>query len=627
MTKFLGKTKDGHYSLVSQGECLEIGKIYIEYSDGIRIFDKSYEIEHVSDSGSCGYPYDHLSVTPNIDSIKNNKGCPNADLDSVDLSDEKSLTYLNFSMSSMKKININNCDLSNCNFSGANLSNANLENTNLSFANLEGADLTECNLKRSDLSNANLKNANLFKTDFTDAKLSNALIKDAIFSNTILQRCDLSRLDLNKAKLAKINLTEADLSYTNLSEADLSNAVLDQAKLLKADLSRAKFFQASLRGTNLTQCNMNDANFKGAMLGACKEIFFLDSNYNNDLRSEMNDLRSEMLMHLFSLHGITLGPNDQISVQIPDKLWAITNGRNIIQIIRKNDGFEVIVRSGLGAVLSYSSLKNTCFTEADLFAVNLDHVQWYGSGVNADGAILEEANLTGANLGSINLAQVNLMGATLDDANLINANLSKANLGPSSFKKRASLSNTNIQGTNFEEATLYGATLINAAVALENGVPLLQLEGKFSSELDICKISEDLRQTFKGYILIDNAKVEVKEKGKEWIIHNGDKEDLTDNSRYFTYRIKSINGNLKVYGTEVWFTVTEDQTKMPKVETCNLTSLSKKSFDDDTICPNKISWKSKGDLSWDDMMTAEIPPSLPPCIPSPTHWCPDSKVI
>lgn len=620
MSKFLGKTKDGHYDLISEGECLEIGRIYIEYSGDIRIFDKSYEIEHISDTGSCGLPYDRVSVTPNIDSIRNNEGCPNADLDSVDLSDEKSLTHLNFSRSSMQKININNCDLSNCNFYNANLSNANLENTNLSFANLEGVDLTECNLKRSDLSNANLKDAKLFKTDLTGAKLSNALLKDAMFSNTILQRCDLSKLDLSKAKLAKINLTEADLSYTNLSEADLSSAVLDQAKLLKADLSRAKFFQASLRGTNLTQCNMNDANFKGAKLGACEEIFFLDSSYNDDLRPEV-------LMHPFSSHGITLGPDDQISVQIPDKLWAITNGRNVIQIIRKNDGFEVIVRGGLGAVLSYSSLKNTCFTDADLFAVSLDHVQWYGSGVTADGAIIEEANLTGANLGSINLAQANLMGAILDDANLINANLSKANLGPSILKKRASLSNTNIQGTNFVEATLYGATLINAAVALENGVPLLQLDGKFSGELDICKISEDLRQTFKGYALIDNAKVEVKEKGKEWIIHNGDKEDLTDNSRYFTYRIKAINGNLKVYGTEIWFTVTENKTIMPKVETCNLTNLSKESFDDDTICPNKISWKSKGDLSWDDMMTAEIPPSLPPCIPSPTHWCSDSKVI
>ena len=564
MAKFLGKYRDRSLGYdVTQDRCMETGKIYIETSDGRKTVGY-YDRPY---GKQCKSAYiDHIPVTPGIDEIKMKRGCPGSDLDQVDLSDEKDLSNMNFSNCSFDRAILASCDLSGCNFQNANLN--------------------KCNLSRCKLDD---------KTKFDGARLDGVNL-----SNANIQHCTLS----------------------SIKDASLHDAILDGATLTKVDLTNLNLLNAFLLNTNFSKCTMNSADFHGAHLGARKDTLFLGSCSNK----KMN--RKELKALFFAL-GIILKPDACISIQIPNKLCAIKNGSDIYHIIREEDRYEVVVRDRdkLGATLSYSSLRNAIFTNADLFAASMDHVQWYGDKAKADNANLEEVNLTGANLGSINLSQAILKGATLDEANLINAKLNGAYLEPSCYNRRTSLADANLQGADFKSAHLYGANLINAAVALEKGVPLLDLDGSFSQELDIKNLSQEFHDAFGGFSLLDSAAVTINIKGNEWEIQNGHLEEISDTSRYFMYKIYKIKGNiLKIYGSSIWFIGRKDGDLNFEVEECRPTILSQENFDDETICPNGIKWGSKGDHSWEEMMTAEKPPGLPRCIPSASRYCPDPEM-
>ncbi len=457
---------------------------------------------------------------------------------------------------------------------GANLTNSTMLSTKLSDANLQGSNFTGANMTKALLLNARVQNSNL-----ADANLSEALIRNARLDNADLTRADLRKasvedihlpgatlaaakldeLDLRTAQIdAKTNFTGASMQKVRLTgcllpkvtftRADLSEALLDNTDLTGGDFSYANLTKAKLTGgvklysASLSNATLTSTDFTGAQLGAKEASFTMNKSLASDLNSGSV---TSGVRTAFQNGGHPLSGSAAVEVRIPNENWVITNVNTIYTVTNNSSELIVWVYSNehYAAVLAGAYMPNAVFTNANLYAVDMSGVNWYGAAAKADNADLEDVNLSGANLGSMDFTQARMYGCTLSQSILIDTIFNGAYLRTSVSKKPASLAFANVQGASFVQAHLQGAVLTNAAVSLDQG-PFFTLSMSYAAGLNNQMISSDLRTQFQtnNYPLALNATVTVNIPNSSWTILNG------SDPVYPVYNIAEADQKLNVSG-------------------------------------------------------------------------------
>ncbi|EPY05286.1 hypothetical protein PAALTS15_20358 [Paenibacillus alvei TS-15] len=301
---------------------------------------------------------------------------------------------------------------------------------------MPGANLTNATMLNTKLSDANLEGSN-----FADANLSEALIRNARFD-----QANLTRADLRKARVEDIHLPGATLASTKL---DLRTAQIDdntyftgasmqKVWLTGCSLSKVAFTRADLTEAHLDNTDLIGADFTGAQLGSKEASFTMNKSLASDLNS--GSITSGVRT-AFQNGGHPLSGSVTLELRIPNENWAITDVNTIYTIT--NNGSELIVwvysETHDAAVLAGAYMPNAVFTNANLYAVDMSGVNWYGVYAKANNADLEDVNLANANLGSMDFTQARMYGCTLTQAILIETIFNGAYLRPSVSKKPASL--------------------------------------------------------------------------------------------------------------------------------------------------------------------------------------------
>lgn len=90
----------------------------------------------------------------------------------------------------------------------AEFSNANLESANFAHADLQGAIFSISVMKKSNLQGANLSNAMLDQVDFTNANLSDTIFNEAILLMSTFQGVNITGADFTDAMLDGAQIKE-----------------------------------------------------------------------------------------------------------------------------------------------------------------------------------------------------------------------------------------------------------------------------------------------------------------------------------------------------------------------------------------------------------------------------------
>jgi len=479
------------------------------------------------------------------------------------------LSYALLAKATLSYAVMNNIAADNADFTNAVMTLTKLSDSNLDYSNLTGADMTNAVLNRTGFQNANLTGAKLYgatatdtrfdKANLTKADLTRAMITDfhipgatlayAKLDNQTLTTAEIDAdTDFTGASMQNVFLSNCVLQEVTFAHANLTGARLDGADLTGADLSYANLTKASLKNgvklysVSLSNATLTSADLTGAQLGAISVAFTLSESLASDLDQGVVD---NNIKDAFADAGHPLSSSATVTVRIPGENWIVTDGNTVYTIT--NDGAVLDVwmstNTSYAAVLAGAYMPNAIFTSANLYAVNMSGVNWYGEAAKADNTNLEEADLANANLASMDFSQARMYGCNLDSANLINTNFNGAYLTASANKKQTSLAYSNMQGATFVQAHLQGAVLTNAAVSLNQG-PFFNLPESYEANLNQGLISQDLREQFNkyGYPLESNAFVTVNILGSYWTITNG------SNSVYPVYNIVNISNSLIVSG-------------------------------------------------------------------------------
>jgi uncharacterized protein YjbI with pentapeptide repeats len=570
------------------------------------------------------------------------------------------MDHVDLSYALMPGVSIVSTSLKEANFYKATLtnyaiiSNSDLDETDFSEADLTGATLGPLDFKeammvntkfiKATVANCDFTGANLTNADFTRALLSYLNICGTNFTGAILnkQNFTTSKIDENTnfkgAKMQQIVLSGCKLDGITFTNADMTGAILDGVSLKNAEMSYVNLTGATLKGgviltgASLSNATLSGVDLTGAQLGAKTEAFVLDSSFQADLD---RGIIPGALKQAFSQHGIPRSAASALTIRTAGQDWLITDNGKYYDIKKSDKGLIVYdyQSSANAAVLSSAYMPNAILTGANLYAVNMAGASWYGANAKADNADLEEADFANANLATMNLTQANMYGCTLDFANLVNTKLPGAILTPAANLKQASFVGASLQGADFTDAQLADAVLTNAAVSLEgSGVPLFELDTSFSTDLDNKNISDDLSKVFteNGYELLDAASVNVITQGQQWIIDNNssDPNQLHPGYAEFVIIKQTDNTNiswLQVYGSSLWIVRTGDNHKMEQIQVAfGPTKLTPDVMNENTTgpCGQRLKMFQKQYITWEQFMTANIPPAPPECIPSPTRWCP-----
>lgn len=587
------------------------------------------------------------------------------------------LTGITFTATDVSYANLSDTKLANTNFNGAIANNtifdlADLTNwiangltfTNCSFVNcnMNGVKLVSASLNGCNIIKANFANANLQGTDFTNAVMINcsfntAMVNAAIFSGTNLTNADFSAAigvsdvitiedailiaanlinkDLTRIKINKnTNFMNARLDHCDLTGHDLTNVVfarasmqyvkldgtiLDGAQMAFADLSFASVTGAvSMVGANLSNTNLESAQFPGAQLGAKKTLYSLplsdaaildNAQVPADLKKDLN-----------------LSDSATVTVIQPGNNWIVTDGSKQYQV--NNTGSSLLVQTtntiSNAAILSDAYMFNTNFAQANMYAVEMSGVSWYGGSANALSADLGLANLSNANLANMNFKQCLMQGASLAYSSLIGTVFDGANLNPSENLKPTSFAFASMQSTTFKGVSnLNNANLTNAAFGLTNGVPLFTIDAAFAATLNKKVVSNDLKTAFSNnsYALIIQASVTSATKDTIWTINNTDASNAaqTGYSAYTLVMIAADNGLsfIQVYGASPLLVLMPDgqggQTQLQLH--FGPTDIDQNQMNSQTTCPSgiKLAYLSPY-LTYEELMTAALPPQPPTCL-------------
>lgn len=444
--------------------------------------------------------------------------------------------------------NLQGRNFSNQNLRGADFSNAQLQGAVFVAADLTGADFTGANLgiassndRAATFSRANLTNACFYgaltlRTDFQFANLACTVfagndLRTAIFGPAIQAAaatgsCRTSFVDsaLNCEFIAQwkdLELKRASVQecYTQLAGADFSNARMEGIIFSGLDLTGARFDRAVLRGAYFLRAKLNNATFSGADLRLAQLSLADATGARFDQQAQLQGAR---------LTGVKLQGADLTS--------AVLQGANGLP----------------SADLSLAFMPDTILTDAKLTGVSFSHASFYGALARADNATMELIDFSNANLSGLTLTQGRLKGAKLDAANLVNAKLIGVDLTATGQGIAASLVQSNLQGVDFTDARLGGANLSNAAVALDQGVPLFKAPSSLAGSLDQRELSAEVAAAFSdsGYVLAacQNPEVIVDQTGRSWQVWLNAAVGPASGPRFAKFALETKSGQIAVSG-------------------------------------------------------------------------------
>lgn len=404
-------------------------------------------------------------------------------------------------------------DLTNANFSNQDLANANFTNAVLngaSFkgANLKGADFTGARLgisadkqRRASFTQADVSGACFLGAAINEAEFEFANVSCSVFAATNISNSTFGPLIKAADPGGQCRTSFAGTTMNcefipQWKDLDLTNARVQNCydKLKGRDFSRGWMRQVIFSGLDL-----EDTVWTGADL---REAFFLSANLKNAVFDGAN-LRQAQLSQARAA-GSKFRNQAQLSGAFLSGI-ELTGADMSGAVLAAADNLQP-------ADLTFAYMPNAVLTDAQMTGVNLSHADFYGANGKADKATMQQINLTDANLGSVNLAQGQLVGARLDGANLVNANLAGANLQTTSTLIPASLVKASLQGADLTQTKLQGANLSNAAVALQDGVPLFGLDDGLAQDLDKRWLTAELANGFlsQGYVLLSCENPSIK---------------------------------------------------------------------------------------------------------------------
>ncbi|MFZ5962597.1 pentapeptide repeat-containing protein [Thalassococcus sp. BH17M4-6] len=442
-------------------------------------------------------------------------------------------------------------DLSDANFSGTDLTGTTFENADLTGADLTGATLgyangTATNFTSADLTDACLQGvmitgadsnpgadfqfATLDCTAITDTDISQAAFGPSItlhvpdmtcrtsFANTVMT-CEFL------PQWAQLDLGFADISACkdDLAGRDLTGAMMPGVQFGFYDLTGTVFTDAGLAGANFYSATLSKAVLQGADL----QYATLSS-----VSADSADFSAQA-----RLSGATMSFGD------------FSNASFNTAILESSDGVPA-------AAMSFGNFRGADFTQAAMVGVNLSGAALY-DGTIMNSATIENANLTNANLWELQLPSAGLSGITFDYANLINANLSGATLNATSSYRATSLAKANLQGVDLSQAILGGVNMANAAVALDDGVPLFVLTqdvAGLTSDLNDKWLTAEIYQAFgqSGYAIAycSSPQVTVLGSNAQWLIqlHQRNGVGPKGGTAYKVFLIEADNDGVAVSG-------------------------------------------------------------------------------
>ncbi len=548
----------------------------------------------------------------------------------------------------------NGLTFSNCSFVKANLQYAKLSQsvlrgctlnlaqfnapgaTQTNFTNLQQADFTNaslvgCQLGNALVNSATFNGATLINTDFSSARgVEDHLdFRGAILIGANLTGHDLTQCQINadtnfmSAILKGCNFTGHDLTDVVFARAKMANTKLDNttlngAQMAFADLSFASISGGvSMIGANLSNAILEAAQLPGAQLGAKKTMASLPLTDGPTL--DQSQVPADMHQP-----PLNVSNNAIVKVVQPGNRWTVTDGTTVYQV--NNNGTLLLVQTtsaiSNAAVLSNAYMPNANFKQANLYAVEMSGAHWYGGSANAQSADLGLANLSNANLSGMTFTQAQMQGASFDFSKLIGTQFIGTVLDPSADLKPTSFAFSSLQSTLFSQTNLFSANLTDAAFALPNGVPLFSVDPSLVATLNSKQVSVALQNAFTAavYPLISAATIAVTTPGSQWTICN---IDSTNNSQtgYGNFVLLLVNDQnglsyIQVYGAAPLL-ILEVNAKGQQVQIpmdFGPTGLTLEQMNDSTTCPSGMKLKLlHNHLSYNDLMTAALPPSPPIC--------------
>jgi len=566
----------------------------------------------------------------------------------------------------------NGLTFSNCSFAAANFTNAKLfmsvlkgciiNQANFQSAILQQTDFTQavmvgCKFQDALLNDAIFNGATLTNSDFSLAKVppNGVDFRDAILigvnlsvidnpnaSNpkvigTDFTKCQIStNTNFMNAKIDSSNFTGLDLRNMIFTRASMQHAKLDMAKLDGvqmpfADLSYATLTGGvSMIGANLSNAILQAAQLPGAQLGAIKTLTSLPLSDASLL--DQKTIPPDMITAL-KLSGAAVVS----SVVQQGKLWTVKDGTAEYEVSNKETKLLVqqVSAESNAAVLTGAYMPNANFEQANLYAVEMSGVHWYGADANAQGADMSLTNLSRANLRGMLIKQASMQGAQFDYANLIGTQFNGADLSPSKTNKPTSFAFSSLQSTVFSSLVGSGlayANLTNAAFCVTDangtslGVPLFTLSVSLTPSSTSPVISTALQTAFlnSGYPLVTSVASISTTAPMAWMINNINTEDATQvgYGNFLMMRVNQPNGinYIQVYGVPpLMVQEVDDKGQLQQVKLAfGFTAASQQQMNGDTTCPSgmKLKYLSKY-LTFEALMTAVQPPKPPTC---PNCW-------
>jgi uncharacterized protein YjbI with pentapeptide repeats len=452
--------------------------------------------------------------------------------------------------------------------------------------------------------------------DFTDAILIGTDLRNKNFTKTTFS----SGTNFFNALLDKGVFTRMNLEGINFSRASIPNGNFDYCKMAGVqmaftDLSFGSFIGGvNLVGANFSNATLLSANMAKASFGAKTIVLTLSLSAAIDLDNKK--VPAEMVTKL------KLNQNPTVSILAQGVAWQVKNGNDNFRVSRQSSQL-VVARLGSnanGAVFTNAYLVNANFDQANLYAVEMNGVHWYGGSASAQSADLGLANFSNARLSGMNFKQTLLQGATFDYAVLIGTIFDGANLSPTVNLKATSFAFASLQSTEFtgNGTSLRFANLTNAAFAFASGVPLFNIDTSFISSLDAGQISPALIKAFTdaNYPLISTPTVTVTQKGQVWHVQNIDTKNNAQTG-YGTFTLSTNaagNSPIQVFGQSPLLILAQDdenqQFQLKKA--FGPTMLDRSQLNAETTCPSGMRYGLLGPfLSYEELMTAALPPKPP----------------
>ncbi len=497
-----------------------------------------------------------------------------------------------------------------CDLDGADLSGAHLVGADLSGSQLQGSKLTSANLSYAQADGVNFNYSDMKSIIFLGAHLDGSSFIEANLDQADLRVQSASRCTFgSNGRVATFSmaLMQGDFSLSGFDGCDLSAIEADgYLNFNGATLENTIWkndFSEYFGGIN-PPANVLLADFSYTILPL---DLFTPANYKN-----------------FRLSGTTLTAPENYEMATLDLSGTMATGVKFPQTLTVTENLI---------------MNNTDLSNVDLTRLNLgESVQ-----ISMDGAKLEGATLTGMNLsnGSFDNAAFNNAGmvevdmenasargaqfrsadmkyASFKNTDLTNAVFSKAHAGDTdtyldyAYMPGATLDGADLTGVQAPYAQIYNGSVVNGKFQGAN------LSNAILSGLTLGGADSDMQHvTLDGAVLINSNLNGLNLNSSSMAGAHLEGVDFTGATLYgadlTNAAISATSGHYSV-------TVLDEtgSTLIPLTLNFGVTVFPNNITDSASQCPNP---RYKGPCTG-DALTALSPPGPPPCVPSPTTWCP-----